>query len=108
MKVTGKDALALMRHGKDNSARLWCICSSGSSEVRLVGRVAGLSESALLITGTACEARISLAGVSYDYHGSRDIPTAIQESFKGARLRSGDTVIFAEIRTAASPADRPH
>ena len=81
----------------------------------MVGGVAGLSKSALLITGTACEARISLAGVSYDYHGSRDIPKSIRESFKGAfvsalklRLRSGDTVALAEIRTTASPADRPH
>ena len=84
-------------------------------EAQRFGWWAGLSESALLITGTACEARISLAVVSYDYHGSRDIPTAIQESFKGAfvsalklRLRSGDMVIFAETRTVTSPADRPH
>ncbi len=42
VKATGKDALAFMRHWKDNSARLWCICTSGSSEVRMVGRAVGV------------------------------------------------------------------
>ena len=78
--------------------------------VSLTGRVAELSESALSIKGTASEVLITRDGAIYDDHGFQDIPTAIQESLGGTfvstlelRVRNGDTVIMAEVRTAASP-----
>ncbi len=73
-----------------------------------------LSDSALSITGTGCEALIPLDGVSYDYHGSQDIPSAMKKSLEGKfvsvlelSLRNGETVVMAEVRTASSPAERP-
>ena len=77
--------------------------------------VAELSDSVLSITGTACEVLITLDGVSYDYHGSQDIPSAIQKSPGGPfvsvlelMLRNGDTFVMAEVRTASSPGDQQH
>ena len=62
----------------------------------------------------ACEALIPLDGVSYHYHGSQDIPSAMKTSLEGTlvsvlelSLRRGDTVVMAEVRTASSPAERP-
>ena len=106
MKATGKDAFNLIRHWKDEA--------SEGPGFRLTGRVAELSDSVLSITGTACEALIPLDGVSYDYHGSQHIPSALEKSLDGKfvsvlelSLRNGDTVVMAEVRTASSPAERP-
>ena len=77
MKATGKDAFNLIRHWKDEA--------SEGPGFRLTGRVAELSDSVLSITGTACEALIPLDGVSYDYHGSQHIPSALEKSPDRAR-----------------------
>ncbi len=114
MKAMGKDARNLIRHWQDEGAELRCTWASEGSGFRLTGRVTELSDSALSITGTACEALIPLDGVSYDYHGSQDIPSAITKSLEGQfvsvlelSLRNGETVVMAEVRTASSPAARP-
>ena len=115
MKATGEDALNLIRHWKNEGSQLQCTCTSEGVGLSLTGRVTELSESVLSITGTACEALITLDGVSYDYHGSQDIPSAIQESSGGRfvstlelQLRNGDTLIMAEVRTASSPGPQQH
>ena len=115
MKSTGEDALNLIRHWKHEDAQLRCTCTSEGVGFRFTGRVAELSDSALSITGTACEALITLNGVSYTYHGSQDIPAAIQEASGGRlvsalelMLRNGDTLILAEVRTASSPGTQQH
>ncbi len=114
MKAMGKDARNLIRHWQDEGSELRCTWASEGSGFRLTGRVTELSDSALSITGTACEALIPLDGVSYDYHGSQDIPSAIKKSLEGQfvsvlelSLRNGETVVMAEVRTASSPAERP-
>ena len=56
MKATGEDALNLIRHWKNEDAPLRCTCASEGLGFQLTGRVAGLSDSALSIKGTACEA----------------------------------------------------
>ena len=84
--------------------------------VTVTGRVAELSDnSALSIKGTACEALIALDGATYEYHAAQDVPSAIQESPGGPfvsalelRLRTGDTLTMAEVRTASSPGDQQH
>ena len=115
MKSTGEDALNLIRHWKNEGAELHCTCTSEGVGFRVTGRVAELSDSVLSITGTACGALITLDGVSYDYHGSQDIPAAIQASSGGPivsalelMLRNGDTVILGEVRTASSPGTQQH
>ena len=115
MKATAEDALNLLRHWKDEGSELRCTWAGEGSGFRLAGRVAELSDSALSMTGTAGEALIPLDGVSYYYHGSQDIPSAIEKSrsdgFVSAlelSLRNGDTVIMAEVRTASSPGEQPH
>ena len=114
MKATPEDALNLIRHWHEEGAQLHCTCASEGAGFRVTGRIVELSDSVLSITGTACEALIPLDGVSYDYHGSQDIPTAIKTSLQGTfvsvlelRLRAGDTLVLAEVRTASSPAERP-
>ena len=114
MKAAGTDALNLIRHWKEESAQMHCTCASEGAGFQLTGRITELSDSVLSITGTACEALIPLDGVSYHYHGSQDIPSAMKKSLEGTlmsmlelRLRSGDTVVMAEVRTASSPAERP-
>ena len=67
MKATGKDALNLIRHWKDESSQLRCTCASEGVGLSLMRRVAELSDSVLSIKGTACEALITLGGVSYEY-----------------------------------------
>ena len=81
----------------------------------LTGRVAELSNSVLSIKGTACEALITLDGVSYEYHGSQDVPSAIQESPGGPFvsaleliLQNRDTFVMAEVRTGSSPGEQRH
>ena len=88
-----------------------CTCASEGAGFQSTGRITELSDSVLSITGMACEALIPLDGVSYHYHGSQDIPSAMKKSLEGTlvsvlelRLRSGDTVVMAEVRTASSPA----
>ena len=115
MQATGEDALNLIRHWKNEDAPLRCTCASEGLGFHMTGRVAELSDSALSITGTACEALVPLDGLSYDYHGPQDIPSVIQElpgeTFVSAlqlRLRNGDTWIMAEVRTASSPGDQAH
>ena len=112
MKASGTDALNLIRHWQEEGAQLRCTCASEGAGFQLTGRITELSDSVLSITGTACEALIPLDGVSYHYHG--DIPSAIKKSLEGTLvsvleliLRSGDTVVMAEVRTASSPAERP-
>ena len=114
MKAMGQDARNLIRHWQDEGSELRCTWASGGSGFRLTGRVTELSDSALSIAGTACEALIALDGVSYDYHGSQDIPSAMKKSLEGKfvsvlelSLRHGETVVMAEVRTASSPAARP-
>ena len=109
-----RDALNLIRHWKEESAQLHCTCASEGVGFQLTGRITELSDSVLSITRMACEALIPLDGVSYHYHGSQDIPTAIKQSLQGTfvsvlelRLRTGGTVVMAEVRTASSPAERP-
>ena len=115
MKATGEDALNLIRYWKNEGSQLRCTCTSEGVGLRVTGKVAELSDSVLSITGTACEVLITLNGVSYDYHGSQDIPSAIQKSPGGPfvsvlelMLRNGDTFIMAEVRTASSPGDQQH
>ena len=115
MKATGKDALNLIRHWKDESSQLRCTCASEGVGLSLMRRVAELSDSVLSIKGTACEALITLGGVSYEYPGSQDVPSAIQESPGGPFvsaipliLRNGDTFVMAEVRTGSSPGDQRH
>ena len=115
MKSTRDDALNLIRHWKSEDAQLRCTYTSEGVGVTVTGRVAELSDSALSITGTACEALIALDGASYKYHGAQDVPSAIQKSPGGPfvstlelRLRSGDTFTMAEVRTASSPGDQQH
>ena len=115
MKATGEDALNLIRYWKNEGSQLRCTCTSEGVGLRVTGKVAELSDSVLSITGTACEVLIPLNGVSYDYHGSQDIPSAIQKSPGGpfvsvleVMLRNGDTFIMAEVRTASSPGDQQH
>jgi hypothetical protein len=114
MKAMGTDALNLIRHWKEERAQMHCTCASEGAGFQLTGRITELSDSVLSVTGTACEALIPLDGVSYHYHGSQDIPSAMKKSLEGTlvsvlelRLRSGDTVVMAEVRTASSPAERP-
>jgi hypothetical protein len=114
MKAMSEDAANLIRHWQEEGAQLHCTCASEGAGFRLTGRITELSDSVLSITGTACEALIALDGVSYDYHGSQDIPSAIEQSLEGQfvsvlelSLRNGDTVVMAEVRTASSPAERP-
>ena len=114
MKASGTDALNLIRHWQEEGAQLRCTCASEGAGFQLTGRITELSDSVLSITGTACEALIPLDGVSYHYHGSQDIPSAIKKSLEGTLvsvleliLRSGDTVVMADVRTASSPAERP-
>ena len=113
MKSTRDDALNLIRHWKSEDAQLRCTYTSEGVGVTVTGRVAELSDSALTITGTACEALIALDGASYKYHGGLDVPSAIQKSPGGPfvsalelRLRSGDTFTMAEVRTGSSPGDQ--
>ena len=115
MKATGEDALNLIRYLKNEGSQLRCTCTSEGVGLSVTGRVAELSDSVLSITGTACEVLITLDGVSYDYHGSQDIPSAIQKSPGGPfvsvlelMLRNGDTFVMAEVRTASSPGDQQH
>ena len=54
MKATREDALNLIRHWKNEDAPLRCTCASEGLGFQLTGRVAGLSDSALSIKGTAC------------------------------------------------------
>ena len=115
MKATGEDALNLIQYWKNEGSQLRCTCTSEGVGLRVTGKVAELSDSVLSITGTACEVLITLNGVSYDYHGSQDIPAAIQKSPGGpfvsvleVMLRNGDTFIMAEVRTASSPGDQQH
>ncbi len=115
MKATGEDALNLIRYWKNEGSQLRCTCTSEGVGLSVTGRVAELSDSVLSITGTACEVLITLDGVSYDYHGSQDIPSAIQKSPGGPfvsvlelMLRNGDTFVMAELRTASSPGDQQH
>ncbi len=115
MKATGEDALNLIRYWKNEGSQLRCTCTSEGVGLSVTGKVAELSDSVLSITGTACEVLITLNGVSYDYHGSQDIPAAIQKSPGGpfvsvleVMLRNGDTFIMAEVRTASSPGDQQH
>ena len=115
MKSTGDDALNLVRHWQHEGAELRCTSASEGMGLSMTGRVAELSDAVLSITGTACEARITLDGVSYDYHGSQDLPAAIQELPGGPfvsalklTLRNGDTVILAEVKTASSPGTQRH
>ena len=115
MKSTRDDALNLIRHWKSEDAQLRCTYTSEGVGVTVTGRVAELSDSALTITGTACEALIALDGASYKYHGGQDVPSAIQKSPGGPfvsalalRLRSGDTFTMAEVRTGSSPGDQQH
>ena len=103
MKATGKDAFNLIRHWKDEGSQLRCTCASEGPGFRLTGRVAEPSDSVLSITGTGCEALIPLDGVPYDYHGSQDIPSALEKSLDGKfvsvlelSLRNGNTVVMAE------------
>ena len=114
VKATAEDALNLIRHWKEERAQMHCTCASEGAGFQLTGRITELSDSVLSITGTACEALIPLDGVSYHYHGSQDIPSAMKKSLEGTlvsvlelRLRRGDTVVMAEVRTASSPAERP-
>ena len=114
MKAMSEDASNLIRHWQEEGAQLQCTCASEGAGFRLTGRITELSDSVLSITGTACEALIALDGVSYDYHGSQDIPSAIEKSLEGQfvsvlelSLRNGDTVVMAEVRTASSPTERP-
>ena len=106
MKVTGEDAVNLIRHWKDEEASLRCTYTSEGLGFGVTGRVRELSDSVMSINGTACGAVIPLDGVSYTYHGDEDIPAAIQESpsdtFVSAlelMLRNGDTFIMEEVRT---------
>ena len=115
MKATGDDALNLIRHWNHDAAPLQCTCTSEGLVFHVTGHVAELSDSMLSITGTACEALVPRDGVSYEYHGAQDIPSAIRASsgdtFVSAlelRLRNGDTLIMAEVRTASSPGEQPH
>ena len=114
MKATCEDALNLIRHWKDEGVQMHCTCASEGAAFRLTGRISEQSDSVLSIAGTACEALIPLDGVSYDYHGSQDIPAAMKKSLEGdfvsvleLNLRGGDTVVMAEVRTASSTTDRP-
>ena len=114
MKAIAEDALNLIRHWQEEGAQMHCTCASEGAGFQLTGRITELSDSVLSITGTACEALIPLDGVTYHYHGSQDIPSAIKQSLQDTfvsvlelNLRSGDTVVMAEVRTASSPADRP-
>ena len=115
MKATGEDALNLIRHWKDEGSPLRCTSTGEGSGFRVTGTVAELSDSVLLIQGTACEALIPLDGVSYAYHGSQDVPSAITDPPPGQfvsalelTLRNGDTVTLAEVRTASSPGEQEH
>ena len=102
--------------GKSEDAQLRCTYASEGVGVTVTGRVAELSDnSALSIKGTACEALIALDGATYEYHAAQDVPSAIQESPGGPfvsalelRLRTGDTLTMAEVRTASSPGDQQH
>ena len=115
MKASGEDALNLIRYWKNEGSQLRCTCTSERVGLSVTGKVAELSDSVLSITGTACEVLITLDGVSYDYHGSQDIPSAIQKSpgdpfvsVLEVMLRNGDTFVMAEVRTASSPGDQQH
>ncbi len=66
MKATGTDALNLIRHWKEERAQMQCTCASEGAGFQM-----------------ACEALIPLDGVSYHYHGSQDIPSAMKTSLEG-------------------------
>ena len=93
MKSTRDDALNLIRHWQSEDAQLRCTYASEGVGVTVTGRGAELSDdSALSITGCPV--------------GHPEVARWPVREFVGLRLRTGDTLTMAEVRTASSPGDQ--